>query len=269
MFGFPGSKLFVGMIAAVLAVCLIGAAGCGGQEGPETPDGSAEQPTLFAYVGANLKGPVLELAEAFEAETGVPVELTFQNAGALLNQIETMRKGDIYMPGGMNFAERAQEQGHVERIIAPIAYHTPVIVAPKDNPAGIAAVQDLANPGVELVVPDLEATAIGKKALKVFENVGLRTKIENNITATLESPAKVLAAITMGQGDAGIVEFSNTVNHGDELTIIEIDPALNVVDEIPIMSLVYSENKESAEEFMQYVEQNGPKVFGAHGFKTP
>lgn len=254
--------LFVALLAGLAGCSGLSSGGEGKEEGAET------EQVLFAYVGANLKDPVTALADAYEAETGVKMELTFQNAGALLNQIETMKKGDIYIPGGMAFANKGLEEGHIEKIVGPIAYHTPVIIVPEDNPAGITSVLDLANPGVELVIPDQEATAIGKIASKIFENTGLRSEIEKNLIATLESPAKVLAVISMGEGNAGIVEYSNAANNDEGLKIIEIEAAFNEVDEIPIAFLTYSENSALAEDFMEYVQLNGPSVFETYGFKT-
>ncbi|NMB35910.1 MAG: molybdate ABC transporter substrate-binding protein [Firmicutes bacterium] len=252
------------VVFVLLAVFLVGVVGCAGLNSGE----EEEKQALFAYVGANLRDPVTALADAYEAETGIEVELTFQNAGALLNQIATTKRGDIYIPGGMAFANKGQEEGHVEKIVGPIAYHTPVLIIPEENPAGITSVLDLANPGVELVIPDQGSTAIGKAAFKVFDNTGLKAEIEENIVATLESPAKVLAVIGMGEGNAGIVEYSNAVNNSEGLKIIEIDPVLNVVDEIPIALLTYSEDKALAEDFIEYIKQNGPSVFEAYGFKT-
>ena len=43
--------------------------------------------------------------------------------------------------------------------------------------------------------------------------------VEKNILAGMETPAKVVAAITMGQGDAGIVEISNTVKAKDKIEV--------------------------------------------------
>lgn len=227
-----------------------------------------EQATLFAFVGANLKNPVTELAESYENETGVKVELTFNNSGALINQVDTMKQGDIFMPGGMTFVNKGKDKGFIDQVMGPIAYHTPVIITPKGNPANITSVEDLANEGVELVIPDKDATAIGKTAYKIFENIGKKDEIEKNIIANLETPAKVLAAITMGQGNAGIVECSNTFKDREKLDVIEIDPEVNEVEEIPITSLVYSTNKEAALAFMEYVQENGPAVFAKYGFKT-
>ncbi|MGI6678410.1 MAG: molybdate ABC transporter substrate-binding protein [Dehalobacterium sp.] len=250
------------ILIVVMALFVLG--GCAN----EADNTTEEAKSLFAYVGANLKEPVSELATSFEEETGVKVEMNFNNSGALLNQVETMKKGDIYMPGGMTFVEQAEEKGHIDLVISPIAYHTPVIVTPKDNPGQVSSIEDLANEGIELVIPDKDATTIGKTAYKIFAKIGKTDEIEENIIANLESPAKVMAAITMGQGNAGIVEYSNTFKDRDKIEVVEIDPAVNQVEEIPIASLIYSTDHELAMSFMEYVQENGPGVFGKYGFKT-
>ncbi len=239
------------------------------REGPSHETMGEANDVLFAYVGANLKEPFTELAENYTEQTGIKVEITFNNAGALLNQFEAARKGDIYVPGGMFFANKAQEKGFVDKMLGPIAYHTPVIVVPKDNPANITSIYDLADPGVDLLVPDLEATAIGKTVNKVFDNSEKADEIKENIIATLESPPKVMAAIKMGQGNAGVVEYSNTLKDRDSVIIIEIDPKVNEIDEIPIILLNSSTNKGQALDFLNYVGEKGSQAFEKYGFKVP
>ena len=258
------SKSRNGIVAVVLSVCVFLLGGCG----KEATHKQAEPKTLFAYVGANLKNPVSELAANYEEKTGVKVELTFNNSGALMNQIEIMKKGDIFMPGGMPFVEKAKQKGIVDQVMGPIAYHTPVIITPKGNPEGLTGIESLAKEGVKLVIPDKDATAIGRTAVKIFRKTGKSAEIEKNIIANLESPAKVLAAIAMGQGNAGIVEYSNTFKDKEKIEVILIDLKINEVEQIPITSLVNSTNKKLAADFMRYVQENGPAVFEKYGFKT-
>lgn len=239
-------------------------AGCG--KSSDTSAVKAKEP-LFAYVGANLKDPVSELAQVYEQKTGVKVELTFNNAGTLLNQLETMQKGDIYIPGGMPYVEKAQQKGYIAEMVGPISYHTPVIITPKGNPAKISKVQDLAQPGVKLVMPDKEATAIGKTVFKTFDKLGIAGQVEKNVLSYVETPPKVVTTILMGQGNAGIVEYSNTYKNLDKLDVVEIDPTVNIIEQIPCAMLNFSNQKEQARDFLEFMKTEGPAVFEKYGFK--
>lgn len=262
-------RLFISrLLILCLAASLLFVGGCAQQNKEENGQlGKDATDVLFAYVGANLKEPFVDLAKAYEEKTGVKIEVTYNNSGALLNQVETAQKGDIFMPGGMPFIDKAKEKGFIEEIAGPIAYHTPVIVVPKDNSANITSIYDLANPGVKLLVPDLEATAIGKTVDKVFSKTEKSEEIKQNIIANLESPPKVMAAIKMGQGNAGIVEYSNVLKDKDNVNIVEIDPKINIVDEIPIASLTFAKDKEQAKDFINFVKKEGPQAFEKYGFK--
>jgi len=261
--------LKIGFLTLLVLLLIAGCGKSSSQPAGEsnTPPAQGKAP-LFAYVGANLKDPVSELAQVYEQRTGVKVELTFNNAGSLLNQLETTKKGDIYMPGGMPFVETAKQKGCIAEMVGPIAYHTPVIITPKGNPAKISKVQDLARPGLKLVIPDKEATAIGKTVFKTFDKLGITGEIEKNALTYVETPAKVIATLGMGQGDAGIVEYSNTYQNLDKLDVVEIDPSVNIVDQIPCTMLSYSDQQEQAKNFLEFMKEEGPAVFKKYGFKT-
>ena len=230
-------------------------------------NGGQEQ-SLFAYVGAGLKEPVSEIAKLYEEKTGVKVELTFNNSGVLLNQLQTTKKGDIYMPGGMPYMEKAEEQGCIDETAAPIAVHTPVIITPKGNPAGISTVEDLAKADVKLILPEKDATALGKASFKIFNKLGISQQVEKNVLSYVETAPKAAATIAMGQGDAGITEYSNYSKYKDKLELIEIDPAVNYVENIPCAALKYSAQKELAKDFLKFMQEQGPVVFAKYGFKV-
>ncbi len=261
-------------LALLLSVMMLFAAGCGGnaanngdvkEDAQEPPE--AKEP-LFAYVGAGLKEPVTELAQMYEQETGVHVEMNFNNSGALLSQLDTTKKGDIYMPGGMPFVEQAKAGGHIEEVVGPVAYHVPVIAVPKGNPAQISSVQDLTKPDVKIIMPEKEATALGKTAFKMFDKLGIAQEVEKNVLTYVETAPKIPATLIMGQGNAGIAEYSNISKNLDKLELIEIDPAVNMVDEIPCASLIYSTQKEQTKDFLEFMAEQGPVIFDQHGFKT-
>jgi molybdate transport system substrate-binding protein len=263
-----GFTLLKSLVFGILVIFIL--SGCGSnsktEKSVDTEDTKPKQ-NLFAYVGAGLKEPVSEIAQQYENKTGIKVELTFNNSGALLNQLETAKTGDIYMPGGMPYVDKAKEKGYIGEIVGPIAIHTPVIITPKGNPAQISKVEDLAKTGVELVMPEKEATALGKAAFKTFDKLGISKNVENNILAYVETAPKVATTIIMGQGNAGITEYSNYSKLKDKLDLIEIDPAVNIVEEIPCAALNFSTQKEQAKDFLKFMQEEGPAVFAKHGFK--
>lgn len=228
-----------------------------------------QRPTsLFAYVGAGIKDPIIALAAQYERQTGVKIEMTFNNMGILLNQLELSKTGDIFLPGGMPFLRKADKAGLVLETSRPMAYQVPTIIVPKGNPAGITGVRDLARPGLRLILPDPRATALGISIFKVFDKLGITEAVQKNVLAFVETPEKVIVAMRLGQGDAGIVDYSATFREGHTFTTVEIDPSVNVVEEIPCAVLNCSAHKETALDFMRFAEREGPAAFAKYGFKT-
>lgn len=272
-------------IMFIMFTSIVLLAGCGGQKNAEVEEAdqqSTEQSgvnieeqektdsdePLFGYIGAGLKEPFEELMEMYEVETGKKIEANYNNSGSLITQLETAETGDIFMPGGMPFVKKVEEKDHIELVEGPIAYHTPVIVTPKENPANIQSFDDLTNEAAEIIVPELEATALGKTLAKIMKNAELYDDIEENIIVQVETAPKITSTLLLGEGNAAITEHAAWAKQKEKLELIEIDPAINEVDEIPIAVLTFSKQKEEATKFAKFVAQEGPAIFEKHGFKT-
>ena len=62
-----------------------------------------------------------------------------------------------------------------------VAYHVPIIAVLKENPLGIKTITDLATPGVRVALGDVNATAIGKADVKIFDKYGVTDAVEQNV----------------------------------------------------------------------------------------
>jgi molybdate transport system substrate-binding protein len=233
-----------------------------------TQGNSGQKPTLLAYVGAQLKRPVQRLAEMYQKKTGVQVQLIFNNSGFLLAQLKTSHKGDIYIPGSLPFAQKAQRAGVVTELTKTIAYHVPVIVTPQGNPAGIMGIRDLTKPEVKLLMPDSQATAIGSDALKTFNKLGITAQVQQNTVASLPTPAAALAAMLTGQGNAAVVSYNAIVKDKEKIHLVRIDPKVNVVGTIHCVVLSFSKHPSQAKDFATFLTKSGPQVFADYGFPT-
>ena len=79
--------MILGMVLFALAACAGQDASGEGNESQQTV--SLEGKNLFVYCGAGMTKPFQEIADAFEAETGATVEITFGNAAQIISQITT------------------------------------------------------------------------------------------------------------------------------------------------------------------------------------
>lgn len=241
------------VIGAILAISLAAA-------------GSAAEDSLLVYCGAGLNEPMEEIATLFEEEEGVGVDYTFGGSAQLLTQIELYQTGDLYMPGARSYIDSAIEKGFVDET-ANVVYHVPCIIVPKGNPAGIESLEDLAEPGVRVALGDPEGPAIGKDSKKMLEGLGIWEDANKNVVAFSATVNELLVYISLGQADAAIV-WEDLYNP-DEMDEVEIPQEMNGIKVVPIGTLVFSENKEMAEKFMNFVASDeGKAVFVDHGFAT-
>jgi len=207
-----------------------------------------------------------EIAALFEEQEGIQIEYTFGGATQLLTQIELYQTGDLYMPGARSYIESAMDKGYVDET-ANVVYHVPCIVTPKGNPAGIDSLEDLAEPGVRIVLGEPTGPAIGKNAKSMLESLGIWEEVEDNVVAFSGTVNELLVYISMGQADAAIV-WEDLFNP-DSMEKVEIPLETNGIKVVPIGTLVFSENEEIAENFMNFVaSEEGKTVFADHGFAT-
>ena len=226
----------------------------------------AADDSLMVYCGAGLREPMEEIADLFEEQEGVEIQYTFGGSAQLLAQIELYQTGDIYMPGGRPDIESAIEKGFVNET-ANVVYHVPCIITPKGNPAGVFSLEDLAEPGVRVVLGDPLGPAIGRAAKNILESLGIWEDVEENVVATTGTVNELLIYVTMEQADAAIVW--EDLFDPETMEKVEIPQEKNEIEVVPIGTLVFSEDEERAEMFMNFVaSEEGKAVFVDHGFTT-
>ena len=97
---------------------------------------SSANSELLVYSAAGLIKPMENIAANFEKEYDIKVSLQFNGSGVLMNQIETVKKGDIFIAADSWYLENLFKQKIVTEY-KNIADHIPVIIVPPNNPANI------------------------------------------------------------------------------------------------------------------------------------
>ena len=223
---------------------------------------------LLVYSGAGMRKPMDKIGVAFEKKYGAAVNYNYAGSNTLLSQIELTKRGDIYMPGATMYINKAREKGFVD-YEKPIAYHIPVIAVPEGNPGKIRDLKDLTKPGVKIIFGDPKAAACGKIASKILKKNKMYNEVWGNVVATAGTVNELVVYICMGQTDASIIWKASLLGTEDKTDIIEISKKQNCIKVIPIGRLTFSENKETAKKFVDFVASDeGKEIFEKCGFTT-
>ncbi|MCW5558676.1 MAG: substrate-binding domain-containing protein [Verrucomicrobiae bacterium] len=191
------SRLVIGFsvaIAGLLAVLLMG----------RSKPGTAAGRPLLVYCAAGLKVPVEEVAREYERRTGVPVQLQFGGSGLLLNNLQVVRRGDLFVAADSTFLDAGRANGLVDEIL-PLARMQAVIVTPRDNPKKLRTLQDLTQPGVQIAFANPDAAAIGFLCRQVLERSNAWTSLQPRIKVLKPTVNDVANDVKLGTVDAGIV----------------------------------------------------------------
>ena len=254
-------KRVSGLILLTLAVlaAVICAAGCIGAPTVE------ENKTLLIYAGAGLKGPMAEIGTVFGEKNGVTVDLTYGGSGVLISQMETSHLGDAFIPGGQPDYQNAVKKGLVSNDSQLVAYHVPIIAVQKGNPLGIQSITDLAKPGVRVALGDVNATAIGKAGVKIFDKYGVAAEIEKNVVLRGATINEVVTAMSTGNADAALLTMDNA--KGDRFDLIEIPVTDNSILIAPIGVTTFTTQPDLAQKFADFVASaEGKAIFEKYGF---
>lgn len=250
------SRLLRPLAALALLVPL---AACGG--------GSDEQTTtLTVYAAASLTSTFERLGEEFQHQhPDVEVKLSFGGSADLVTQIQEGAPADVFASADTATMDKLSADGLAAGTSRDFATNTLEIAVPPGNPAGVSGLQDLAKPGVHLVVCAPEVPC-GAAAQAVAERAGLAL----SPVSEEQSVTDVLAKVTAGEADAGLVYVTDVRAAGDDVEGIELPESASVVNTYPIVAVEGSEHAELAQQFVDLVlGATGRRVLARAGFGTP
>jgi molybdate transport system substrate-binding protein len=264
------SRLRVVVIALVAAAAACGrsASSAGGAGSPRGGDAGVENITVFA--ASSLTEVFGELGRMLEADTpGTTVTFNFASSSDLAIQIAEGAPADV-------FASADPVQMKVvlhERLVRdPVRFATNrlVILLPSDNPAGIERPQDLAEPGVKLVLAAPEVPA-GNYARQALERLGISREVERNVVSNESDVKAVVTKVALGEADAGVTYVTDVTGDVEaEVRALDFPPEAEVVARYPIAILTDAPHPEGARAFYDLVTSpRGQKVLRSFGFGGP
>ena len=233
---------------------------------------SGENPSsLTVFCGSASKPAMEEIAAAFREETGITAQLIFGGSGTLLSQLELTGKGEIYLPGSPDYIIKGEKKGLLvagsDRIVA---YLVPAIITPAGNPAGIASLEDLTQPGVRVGIGNPETVCLGLYAVELLERSELLPGVFANVVTFGASCSKTANLASMGQVDA--ILGWRVFHHWNpsRMEYVPIAPErIPRISYIPISIPTCTKDIELSRRFIEFVlSEKGLQVYRELGYLT-
>ena len=247
----------------VLAVSACGTSAPSGRSAPPSGHRITGQITVFA--AASLTESFTALGKQFEAaHPGTMVTFNFGPSSGLAEQINQGAPADVFASASTKNMDQVKAAGNAIDP-TPFAANMMEIAVPADNPAKISTLSDLAASGVKVALCQPQVPC-GTVAAAVFENARLTVT-----PVSLEADVKsVLAKVSLGEVDAGVVYVTDVKAAGDKVQGIEIPSDVNVSTAYPIATLKAAPNAATATAFVRYVLSSaGSAVLSQAGFAKP
>jgi len=250
--------------ALVLSLALVSA--CGDDDSDGGGDSGGGDTTLTVYAAASLTKTFQEIGKEFEEQhDGVKVEFSFGGSSDLVSQLQEGAPADVFASADEANMEKLAGDDLQADDPQNFASNTLEIVTPPDNPAGITSFVDLAKDGVNVVVcaPEVPCGAATVKAEDA-------TAVTLSPVSEEQSVTDVLAKVTSGEADAGLVYVTDVTGAGDAVTGVPFPESSDIVNTYPIVALKDSGQADLAEEFVELVlGDTGQTILKEAGFAQP
>lgn len=252
--------------------------GCGSStEG--TSEATAVPPqeiTLTIFAASSLTDAFTELGQLFEGQhPGATVLFNFGASSDLATQLAEGAPGDVFASANTRQMENAVAAGRIAGEPVNFLTNSLVLIVPADNPAGIETLADLANEGVKFVTtaPDVPIRGftdqmLDKTAADPAYGADFKTAVLANIVSEEANVRQLASKVVLGEADAGVVYKSDvTPEIADQVQVIEIPDALNIIAVYPIAAVSDSASPEMAQAFVDLVlSDEGQAILVKWGF---
>jgi molybdate transport system substrate-binding protein len=263
----PITKLIMCLLAAL--IILVSTSGCSSSNNADDEQTS----TLVVFAASSLTNAFSDLASAFEETiSGVTVIINFASSSQLAAQIIEGAGADIFASANEIQMQVVVDAGRAATTPILFTSNRLTIVVPHDNPGDIQSHEDLARPGIVLILaaPNTPIRVYSDQVIGLLGDETFQNGIYANLVSEEVNVRQVVTKIALGEADAGLVYISDlTPDIAGKLLQIPIPEEFNTITAYPIAVLRASKNPELAQLFIDFVlSREGQTILMNWGFGT-
>jgi molybdate transport system substrate-binding protein len=254
------------VLACVLSIVVLVLAACGsrGSSGDGSGGGGGEQGgTLTILAASSLTDAFGQLGDTFEKQNpGTTVKASFDASSDLLAQIQQGAPADVFASAAEEEMNTAEKDGLLSGKPEVFVKNREIIMVPKDNPANINSLEDMAKPDIKLVlaakdVPaaDYAVELLGKANKEYGPN--FEDHVLSNVVSREADVRASVNRVVVGDADATFGYASDyTPDIRDKVKVIPIPPKLNIIATYPIAALKDAKDPVLAKKWVDLVTSN-------------
>lgn len=233
---------------------------------------SEQEPvTITVSAAASLTEAFADMETRFEKEnSGTDIILNFGGSGNLRTQIEGGAPVDVFASADESQMDTLASKSLIENSTRQdFARNSLVLIVPSNNTLNITSLEDLADSRVEkIAIGNPETVPVGKYASTALNEAGMLNQTEDKFVLA-EDVKQVLVYVERGEVDAGFVYMTDAKTAETKTIEIVTNVSVSTPVAYPIAVVSSSENKEEAQEFVDFVAgEKGQEILEEYGF-TP
>ena len=228
---------------------------------------------LYVFIAASLANSMEEIQKDFNQKyPDVEIFYNADSSGTLQTQIEEGSRCDIFFSAATKQMDAlVEEKLAKEDSVVDLLENKVVLIKLKDAETKVTGFENITE--AENLALAGEDVPVGQYARVIFTNLGIMDQVEKMEINEGKNVTEVLAAITQGSNEVGVVYATDAASVADQVDIIAEAPAEAL--ETPVLYPVgltedqeaSSAEQEAAEVFLEYLQtEEAMKVFEEYGF---
>lgn len=265
----PGRALLRALLAVTLgvAVFVAPAVGCTRPD----PLVVATEDQLVVFAAASLRDVFATMGDAFKrSHPGVEIAFNFAGTQELRTQLEHGAAVDVFASADERHME---ELVRASRVTSPVVFarNEPVIVVSSEASSSVRSLADL--PNATRIVIGTPEVPIGRYSLQIFDRAqptlgpDFRARVEAKVVSRELNVRQVLAKVSLGEAQAGIVYRTDALSAQGRVTVVPIPSETNVTAHYPIASVTGAAHPQLARAWVDLVlSTEGQRALANAGF---
>ena len=228
---------------------------------------------VYAFIAASLSNSMEEIQKDFnELYPNVTIYYSADSSGTLQTQIEEGARCDLFFSAADKQMDALTEEKLTkEDTVKDLLENKVVLIKPKDGETKVTGFENITDAANIALAGD--SVPVGQYSREIFDNLGITDEVNKMEINEGKNVSEVLAAVSEGSNEIGIVYATDAASVADKVDIIAEAPAdaLKTPVLYPVGLIEDKEASEddtaAAEAFLEYIKSDDAmKVFEKYGF---